>query len=61
MWDLHFRFATPPHVLETFARDGDRLRGEGKGDVVLRTAGGCQLDAALRFDLDLRAARCARR
>ncbi len=61
MWDLRFRFATPPDVLETFVRDGDRLRGEGKGDVVLRTADGCQLDATLPFDLDVRTTRCARR
>lgn len=61
MWDLRFRFTTPPAALETFVRDGDRLRGEGNGDVVLRTADGCRLDATLPFDLDLRTARCARR
>ena len=61
MWDLRYRFATPPDALEMFIRDGDRLRGEGKGDIVLRTADGCQLDATLPFDVDRRTARCARR
>jgi S-formylglutathione hydrolase FrmB len=61
MWDLRFRFTTAPDVLETFIRDGDRLRGQGRGEVRLRTAAGCQLDATLPFDIDLRTGTCRRR
>jgi S-formylglutathione hydrolase FrmB len=58
MWDLRFRFTDSPEVLETFVREGDRLRGEGAGDVRLRTVDGCELDVKLPFDVDLRTTSC---
>jgi AbrB family looped-hinge helix DNA binding protein len=47
MWDLRFTFDQAPETLETFARSGNRLRGEGEGVVHLETANGRELDATL--------------
>jgi S-formylglutathione hydrolase FrmB len=52
-WDLRFRFATPPESLETFRRDGRRLRATGSGAVTIETADGCGLTAPVPFDLTL--------
>ena len=53
MWDLDFRFERPPQALETFVRDGSRLRGTGAGTIHIRTAGDAELDLTLPFDVQL--------
>ena len=49
MWDLRFRFAQPPEVLQTFTRKGRVLRGDGAGTVRIRGAAGPSFKASLPF------------
>jgi len=35
MWDLRYAFTQAPGVVETFTRDGNVLRGEGSGIVIV--------------------------
>lgn len=53
MWGIRFRFADPPSALETFARDGRTLSGQGSGAVTLRTHAGCRLYERLPFETRL--------
>jgi hypothetical protein len=52
-WDLRFRFDSPPSMLHFFFRTANRLRGLGWGVVRIKTAGGCEFDAALPFEMEL--------
>jgi len=53
MWGLRFRFAKPPAAVADFARQGRTLSGTGEGEVRIRSAGGCRLQAKLPFELRL--------
>jgi S-formylglutathione hydrolase FrmB len=49
MWGLRFAFAEPPDVVETLARDGQYLRGEGSGSVTIDTPSGESFTETLPF------------
>jgi S-formylglutathione hydrolase FrmB len=49
-WDLTYAFEAPPGVLETFVRDGDRLRASGSGVVTVTADGRPPFTATLPFD-----------
>jgi S-formylglutathione hydrolase FrmB len=55
-WDVEYSFAEAPAVLETFARDGDRLSATGSGVVTVTADGRPPFTAALPFDRVLPAA-----
>ena len=57
-WGLRFAFDEPPADVVTLSRAGDRVRGEGRGRVSLRTARGCGFETALPFDRPLPPASC---
>jgi S-formylglutathione hydrolase FrmB len=50
MWSLRYAFAEPPAQVARFERDGDVLRGAGKGRVAITDiASGCGFEAPLPF------------
>jgi S-formylglutathione hydrolase FrmB len=49
-WDLQYSFVAPPGAVETFVRDGDRLRGSGSGVVTIAADGRPAFTATLPFD-----------
>jgi hypothetical protein len=53
MWDLRFEFGEPPETLQSFTRDGVRLRGDGAGTVTIETDEGCRFTTTLPFEVDL--------
>lgn len=60
-WGLRYRFADAPTELETLSREKDRLRGEGSGELTLRTAAGCRLRVTLPFDRAFPGRDCSKR
>lgn len=60
IWGLRFRFEQPPATVENFVREGRVLRGEGVGEVSIRTRAGCLVEGLqLPFQIDLpRGLRC---
>lgn len=60
MWGFRFKFANHPEKVNSFLRDGDRLRGRGSGKVTIRTPAGCRFVVVLPFDRKL-SPRCGRR
>lgn len=57
-WGLRYAFAEPPGDVVTLAREGDRLRGDGRGRVEVRNAAGCGFATTLPFDRPLPPASC---
>ncbi len=49
MWGLRFRFSRPPATVERFERDGRWLRGQGSGQVRIRTRSGRSFTETLPF------------
>ena len=49
MWNLDFRFKSPPQVLERFRRTRDTLSASGAGTVTITSPEGCSFTAALPF------------
>ena len=52
-WGFRFDFDETPFAVETFNRYGDRLAGDGKGRVKIRTPSGRTLTAELPFNIAL--------
>lgn len=57
-WDLRYAFTERPRALVTLRRDGDVLRGEGRGTLTVTTDAGCAVTADLPFTLTLPRERC---
>ena len=53
MWGMRFEFASPPETVQTFARDGNVLRGQGSGTVLIQSRGACSFEAVLPFERTL--------
>jgi diacylglycerol O-acyltransferase / trehalose O-mycolyltransferase len=60
-WGLRFAFASPPDAVQSLARSGNVLRGEGSGPIGIRGENGCQINATLPFEVDLAQLGCLRR
>jgi S-formylglutathione hydrolase FrmB len=52
-WGLKFSFHEPPGDVVTLARQGERVRGDGRGRVSIRNAAGCGFETTLPFDRPL--------
>lgn len=59
-WGLRYSFSQPPEEIATLAREGERLRGAGRGTVTLRSDAGCGFTAELPFERALPPALCGR-
>jgi S-formylglutathione hydrolase FrmB len=52
-WGLRFAFAEPPGVVQTLRWEAPILSGKGSGRVAIITETGCQVTAALPFELEM--------
>lgn len=58
LWDIGYRFSTPPTSVVRFDQSGDTLTISAAGSPVAITAGGCTVHAATPATIDLSSGHC---